>query len=180
MKKWKICKSDDSLAAEFASKCDINKLALEVLTARGFTDFQQVIDFFSLPELSDPFLIKDMEKKEKVVEVVEQQAVFVKPDLAKLKAVYIAKLNEIEEKYNQDKTRIRPAYEGMSKVVREFVYKATGTEVDKFTLAEISNTEFAGLTKLVGEYYQPEFDKISEGDVKASLEKSRRLVAEWN
>ena len=62
MKKWKICKSDDSLAAEFASKCDINKLALEVLTARGFTDFQQVIDFFSLPELSDPFLIKDMEK----------------------------------------------------------------------------------------------------------------------
>ena len=111
---------------------------------------------------------------------MEQQAVFVKPDLAKLKAVYIAKLNEIEEKYNQDKTRIRPAYEGMSKVVREFVYKATGTEVDKFTLAEISNTEFAGLTKLVGEYYQPEFDKISEGDVKASLEKSRRLVAEWN
>ena len=72
-------------------------------------------------------LIKDMEKKEKVVEVVEQQAVFVKPDLAKLKAVYIAKLNEIEEKYNQDKTRIRPAYEGMSKVVREFVFKATGT-----------------------------------------------------
>ena len=69
-------------------------------------------------------LIKDMEKKEKVVEVVEQQAVFVKPDLAKLKAVYIAKLNEIEEKYNQDKTRIRPAYEGMSRVVREFVCRA--------------------------------------------------------
>jgi GTPase Era involved in 16S rRNA processing len=124
--------------------------------------------------------IKNRRKAEKVVEEVQEQVFFVKPDLAKLKAAYIAKLNEIEEKYNQDKTKIRPAYESMSKVVREFVYKATGTEVDKFTLAEISNTEYAGLTKLVGEYYQPEFDKISEGDVRASLEKSRRLVAEWN
>ena len=124
-------------------------------------------------------LLKDMKKKEKPVEEAPK-LVFVKPDLAKLKAEYIDKLNKIEIKYNEDTTKIRPAYEGMSKVVREFVYKATGTEVDKFTLAEISRTEFAGLTKLVGEYYQPEFDKISEGDVKASLEKTRRLVAEWN
>ncbi|MBR4914251.1 MAG: hypothetical protein IKZ42_03120 [Clostridiales bacterium] len=124
-------------------------------------------------------LLKDVQKKEKPVEEAPQP-VFVKPDLAKLKAEYIDKLNKIEMKYNEDTTKIRPAYEGMSKVVREFVYKATGTEVDKFTLAEISRTEFAGLTKLVGEYYQPEFDKISEGDVKASLEKTRRLVAEWN
>lgn len=124
-------------------------------------------------------LLKDMKKKEKPVEEAPKP-VFVKPDLAKLKAEYIDKLNKIEMKYNEDTTKIRPAYEGMSKVVREFVYKATGTEVDKFTLAEISRTEFAGLTKLVGEYYQPEFDKISEGDVKASLEKTRRLVAEWN
>ena len=113
-------------------------------------------------------------------EVVEQKPAFVKPDLSKLKAEYMAKLNAIEQKYNEDTTKIRPAYEGMSKVVREFVYKATGTEVDKFTLAEISSTEFKGLAQLVGEYYQPEFDKISEGDVRASLEKTRRLVAEWN
>ena len=68
----------------------------------------------------------------------------------------------------------------MSIIVREFVYKATGTEVDKFTLSEISQTEFQELTHLVGEYYKPEFDKISEGDVRASLAKSRRLVSEWN
>ena len=124
-------------------------------------------------------LVKDIQKKEKPVEEAPKP-VFVKPDLSKLKAEYIDKLNKIEIKYNEDTTKIRPAYEGMSKVVREFVYKATGTEVDKFTLAEISRTAFAGLTKLVGEYYQPEFDKISEGDVRASLERTRRLVAEWN
>ena len=124
-------------------------------------------------------LLKDVKKKEKVVEEAPQP-VFVKSDLTKLKAEYMEKLNKIEIKYNEDTTKIRPAYEGMSKVVREFVYKATGTEVDKFTLAEISRTEFAGLAKLVCEYYQPEFDQISEGDVRASLEKTRRLVAEWN
>jgi len=62
MKKWKISKCDEAKAAEFAKKCDINRLALEVLTSRGFTDFQQVIDFFDVPDLSDPFLIKDMDK----------------------------------------------------------------------------------------------------------------------
>ena len=124
-------------------------------------------------------ILKDIQRKEKPVEEAPQP-VFVKPDLAKLKAEYMEKINKIEIKYNEDTTKIRPAYEGMSKVVREFVYKATGTEVDKFTLSEISKTEFKGLAKLVGEYYQPEFDKISEGDVRASLEKTRRLVAEWN
>lgn len=124
-------------------------------------------------------LLKDVQKKKKPV-VEAPKPVFVKPDLARLKAEYMEKINKIEIKYNEDTTKIRPAYEGMSKVVREFVYKATGTEVDKFTLAEISRTEYKGLATLIGEYYQPEFDQISEGDVKASLEKTRRLVAEWN
>ncbi len=70
MKKWKINKCDETLAEEFASKCDINKLALKVLTSRGVTDFQQVIDFFDPPELSDPFLIKDMDK---AVEIINEK-----------------------------------------------------------------------------------------------------------
>ena len=110
----------------------------------------------------------------------EPKPVFVKPDMTKLKAQYLASLDQLEAKFNEDTTKIRPAYEGMSIIVREFVYKATGTEVDKFTLSEISQTEFEDLTHLVGEYYKPEFDKISEGDVRASLAKSRRLVSEWN
>ena len=121
-------------------------------------------------------LLKAYKPKEKEAPV----PVFVKPDMTKLKAEYLASLDKLEAKFNEDTTKIRPAYEGMSIIVREFVYKATGTEVDKFTLSEISQTEFEDLTHLVGEYYKPEFDKISEGDVRASLAKSRRLVSEWN
>ena len=123
-------------------------------------------------------LLKNYKPKEKVIE--EPVKVFVKPDMTKLKAEYMAALDKLEAKFNEDTTKIRPAYEGMSRVVRDFVYRATGTEVDKFTLKEISETEFGGLTELVGEYYQPEFDSISEGDVRASLARSRRLVSEWN
>ena len=123
-------------------------------------------------------LLKDLKRKEKAQ--VVQEKVFVKPDMTKLKAEYLALLDGIEAKFNEDTTAVRPAYEGMSRVVRDFVYRATGTEVDKFSLFEISQTEFGSLTELVGEYYQPEFDSISEGDVRASLAKSRRLVSEWN
>ena len=123
-------------------------------------------------------LLKDLKRKEKAQ--VVQEKVFVKPDMTKLKAEYLALLDGIEAKFNEDTTAVRPAYEGLSRVVRDFVYRATGTEVDKFSLFEISQTEFGSLTELVGEYYQPEFDSISEGDVRASLAKSRRLVSEWN
>lgn len=125
-------------------------------------------------------ILKDVKRKEKVVEELVEEPVFVKPDLPKLKSEYIGKLAALEAEYNKDTTKIRPAYEGMSKIVREFVYKATGMKVDKLTLAEICRTEYKDLAKLVGEYYRPEFDQISEGDVKSSLAKSRRLVSEWN
>ena len=69
-------------------------------------------------------LLKDVQRKEKPAEEAPKP-VFVKPDLAKLKAEYMEKINKIEIKYNEDTTKIRPAYEGMSKVVREFVYKAS-------------------------------------------------------
>ena len=123
-------------------------------------------------------LLKDLKRKPK--EVVEEKPVFVKPDMTKLKADYLSLLDGIEAKFNEDPTKIRPAYEGMSRVVRDFVFRATGTEVDKFALYEIYQTEFKDLASLVSEYYQPEFDKISEGDVRTHLEKSRRLVSEWN
>ena len=68
MKKWKINKSDEKLAVQFAARCDINKLALEVLTSRGYTDFDDVVEYFSAAELSDPFLLKDMDKAVSTIE----------------------------------------------------------------------------------------------------------------
>lgn len=60
MKKWTVNKPDEKLAGEFKLKCDLSLLTLKLLTARGFCDFQQVVDFFDDSELADPFLIADM------------------------------------------------------------------------------------------------------------------------
>ena len=123
-------------------------------------------------------LLKNRKKKPEIVVVRETS--WTKPDMAKLRAEYLARLDAIEADFNKDTTGIRPAYENMSRTVREFAYKATGVAVDKYTLSEIRSTEFGSLAELVEEYYEPEFDKISEGDVRQSLENSRRLVRQWN
>ena len=36
-----------------------------------------------------------------------------------------------------------------------------------------------GLAMLIEEFYKPEFDKISQGDVKVSIAKTKRMIAEW-
>lgn len=68
MKKWKINRSDKDLAEQFCARCDINKLALEVLTSRGYTDFDSIVEYFTTSELSDPFLMKDMDKAVETIE----------------------------------------------------------------------------------------------------------------
>ena len=61
MKRWKVRKCDEKLAADFARRCDLSLLTLKVLVSRGYTDFQQIADFFSETELSDPSMLKDMQ-----------------------------------------------------------------------------------------------------------------------
>lgn len=61
MKKWKVNKPDQKLVAEFMRKCDLSKLTLEIMTSRGYSDFQSISDFFSDEGFDDPFIIKDMQ-----------------------------------------------------------------------------------------------------------------------
>ncbi len=103
-----------------------------------------------------------------------------KPDIEKLKQEYLARLLKIEMEFDSDTTKIRPAYEQMSVLIREFVFRATGIEVLKYTLTEIRKTDMDSLADLIEEYYEPEFDEISEGDVKASIENTRKVIGKWN
>lgn len=105
---------------------------------------------------------------------------WIKPDMERLKQEYLARLLKIEMEFDADTSRIRPAYENMSKLIRDFAYKATGIEVMKYSLSEIKKTELVDLADLIEEYYEPEFDKISAGDVKASIENTRRVISKWN
>lgn len=62
MKKWVLRKKDDNAYNLLKSKTDLTSLCASVLSARGIKDTDSAVEFFSDEELSDPFLLKDMQK----------------------------------------------------------------------------------------------------------------------
>ncbi|MBQ1434180.1 MAG: single-stranded-DNA-specific exonuclease RecJ, partial [Ruminococcus sp.] len=69
MFKWKIERCDEAKVAEFQSRTDLNRLTLEVLSARGYNDLDSIVDFFTDTELEGPSALIDMDK---AVEHIEQ------------------------------------------------------------------------------------------------------------
>ena len=122
-------------------------------------------------------VIKGRKSKRKMT---ARALLWTKPDMNRLKQEYLAKPAKIESAFEIDPTSIRPTYEKMSKLIRSFAYNATGIEVQKYTLYEIRLANMNALADLVEEYYEPEFDRISEGDARDSLKKTKRMIAEWN
>jgi single-stranded-DNA-specific exonuclease len=66
MIKWSIGKPDSEAAREIATKGALPYAAAEVLTTRGIFDIKSAAAFFG-GELSDPFLIKDMDKAVNII-----------------------------------------------------------------------------------------------------------------
>lgn len=67
MKKWNINKPDMNLVEEFSKKCDLTPLALSVMVSRGYTEFDEIAEFFSQDELSNPFDIMDMQLAAEII-----------------------------------------------------------------------------------------------------------------
>lgn len=61
MKKWNLRNYDKNTAGELQRACGISSLAASVLAAKGYTSPDAVMDKLEVSELSDPFLIRDME-----------------------------------------------------------------------------------------------------------------------
>jgi len=112
--------------------------------------------------------------------VTIKEVVWTKPNMSNLKGEYLQKIKKIETEFTSDTTQIRPAYEKLSVTIRDFAYKASGVEVQKYTLSEIRATHLQDLANLIQEFYEPEFDKISEGDVMLAIDKTKRMIIEWN
>lgn len=68
MFKWRIGKPDAEKVDYFLKKTDLNRLVLEILSARGIDDEDSIVNFFTEQELEDPFAIKDMDKAVETIE----------------------------------------------------------------------------------------------------------------
>ena len=97
-----------------------------------------------------------------------------------IKQKYIAALNELEVKYREKKMSNRKAYQELSRIIRHFVYEATGIKVHNYTLQEIKSTNIVGLYEVVSECYAPEFAVDKNGEIFTSIAKARKVIEEWN
>lgn len=97
-----------------------------------------------------------------------------------IKNNFLNKINELEEKFDNNLLTSRKAYQELSILIRLFVYEITGLEVQKCTLLEIEKLNIPILTELIKEYYDPEFSKLSRGNIKNSINKTKGVVLKWN
>lgn len=123
------------------------------------------------------FLIK--EKRIEPIEDIEIKKVPQKT-LRHMKNKYLKKLEVIEKKVENEKITIRTAYHGLSIIIRYFVYEVTNVKVQNYTLKDIEKLNLPSLTELIQEYYPPEFAEKSLGNIKSSIEKTRKVIEKWN
>lgn len=62
MKRWSVSRADKLKTKEIATKTDLSPLLSEVMVARGYDTIERLTEFFNGSELSDPFLLTDMQR----------------------------------------------------------------------------------------------------------------------
>ncbi len=113
-------------------------------------------------------------KKPPVVKTIQKESIAV------IKQKYAQMLLQLEYAYQEKQISERAAYQELSKVVRHFVYDATGIRVQNYTLDEIRQVNMPNLYYLIAECYVPEFATENEADFVQTIGKARKVMEQWN
>ena len=115
-------------------------------------------------------------------EVYNNTPVIVRPpqrNLFTIKDKYQLELKRLRDEVTNETITTRKAYQKLSIIIRNFVYEVTSIKVQNYSLEEIKKLNMQSLTRLVEEYYKPEFAKDSNGFIKTSIEKTREVIEKW-
>ena len=97
-----------------------------------------------------------------------------------VKTKYLNRLDELENKLDSKKISNRKAYQELSFLIRSFVKEVTGLDVTTCVLSDIERMNIPVIYELVKEYYSPEFARISIGNIRSSISKTRGVIYRWN
>ena len=100
-------------------------------------------------------------------------------DRNRIRLEYVDKLNDLLNRVNNKKINTRKAYNELSILIREFIYKISRVNLMKYTLNDFQKLNNKVLYELIKEYYEPEFSKEGTGDIVSSIEKTRKVIQEW-
>lgn len=101
-------------------------------------------------------------------------------DINFIKTKYLKKLDIINEKLEKNNISNRVAYQKLSIIIRYFTYEVTGIKLQNCTLEDIKKINIPQVYNLVNEYYNEEFSKYPSGNVKESIQKTRKVIEKWN
>ena len=99
--------------------------------------------------------------------------------LPEIKERYLRELFDVEGALGRGDITVRQAFQSLSSIIRRFVYEVTGIEVQNYTLYEIRQLNMPRLTKLIEEYYAPEFARTTRMRGFASIERTRGVIRRW-
>ena len=124
------------------------------------------------------FKFKNRKKKKEEQDIIQKVAPK-KVEIATIKSNYLDKINNLIEKINNNSIESREAYQELSLLIRNFVYEVTGIEVQNCTLEDINKMNLPILYELVKDYYSPEFEYRSIGDINASTIRTKEVIEKW-
>lgn len=124
-------------------------------------------------------LIETIKNKSKPIKIEDVKIVEPK-NIKAIQSKYLKRLDNLRKKLELNKITIRVAYQGLSTLIRYFIFEVTDIKVQNYTLSEIETLNMPFLTELIQEYYAPEFAKQSIGDIKQAIDKTRKVVEKWN
>ena len=99
--------------------------------------------------------------------------------LPEIKARYLTELDLLERELSAGLIDVRTAFQRLSAAIRNFVYEVTGIEVPNYTLYEIRQLNMPRLTKLIEEYYAPEFARSTRKKGFSSINMTREVIRRW-
>jgi hypothetical protein len=120
------------------------------------------------------FIVKNI-KQRQIEEASKPKPI----DVNSIKNEYISKIDNLLDRINNKKITDRKAYNELSVIIREFIFKTTNIDVLKYTLADAKKLQKSELSELLNEYYEPEFSKEGKGNIVNSVEKTRKVIMEW-
>ena len=118
----------------------------------------------------------NVEGKMEEVKVIPERNI---KNIPVIKNKYLRQLNDIEDKYTNEKIKLRKAYQLISEAIRLFVFEVTDIKTQNYSLNEIKKINIPVLYELIEEYYEPEFASKTIGDFNSSINKARRVINEW-
>ena len=121
------------------------------------------------------FIIRYLMNRPKKIEVIVPE----KKDVNSIKRNYISKIDKLHSDLDNKTITSRKAYQELSSLIRNFVYEVTNIKVQSCTLKDIKKLNMPVLYELISEYYDPEFNKVSRGNILNSIDKTKEVINRW-